>query len=348
MKDSSIPIVLPVTQSIREIERKQEEKRQLTLKKLSDAGVQIEKLPKEEVETGDGEYIRAFSKWHGYLESMRKNGRDERLVQLEDLLARIEAWRSSVATKNLMAPASVLPEHTMVFMAYTIASMKPGLKAEPSALIAAGVRSREINSLVDTLNQWLEEVQPASANTGESTNDAAMVFPSGESFAPSKPWDYAVYKPMKKTGQASWESSHERFLNGEHPQAIAMSPVNGKPIQMNTVVGHVLDGLVQGRPVPLDRLAQFIPPPTKSEWEHLREAEAATGMSVVDDPNTCGPGGNKFSLTEFLRPIMGDAFVDTPYTERTSEDKARFGHWCDKLKWYMALRRVNFEPTFSE
>jgi hypothetical protein len=53
-------------------------------------------------------------------------------------------------------------------------------------------------------------------------------------------------------------------------------------------------------------------------------------------------------MTEFLRPIMGDAFVDTPYSERTDAEKATFGHWCDKLKWYMALRRVNYEPSFSE
>jgi hypothetical protein len=71
-------------------------------------------------------------------------------------------------------------------------------------------------------------------------------------------------------------------------------------------------------------------------------------MSVVDDPNTSGIGGNKFTMTEFLRPIMGDAFVDTPYSERTDAEKATFGHWCDKLKWYMALRRVNYEPSFSE
>lgn len=347
MNDPNIPIVLPVTQTIREIERKEEERKQRVLKKLSDAGVKIEKLPKEEVETGDGEVIRAFSKWHNYLESMRKNGRDERLAQLEDLLARIEFWRINAAQQYRMAPAAVLAEHLMLSIAYAIASMKPGFKAEPSALIAAGVRTRELDSLVETLNQWVEEAQPASDNDAESNDDAKMVFPAGVPVTPQK-WEFAVYKPIKKTGKASWESSHERFLNGEHPQTIAINPTNGKPIQMATVVSHVLDGLVQGRPVPLDRLAQFLPPPTKSEWEQLREAEDATGMSVVDDPNTSGRGGSKFTMTEFLRPIMGDAFVDTPYNERTEEDKALFGNWCNALKWYMALRRVGYEPTFSD
>lgn len=348
LNDTNIPIILPVTQTIREIERKEEEKRQRVLKQLSDAGVKIEKLPEEEIKTGDGEVIRAFTKWHNYLESTRKNGRDERVAQLEDLLGRMESWRSNAAQQYRMAPAAVLAEHTMMSLAYTIASLKPGFKAEPSALIAAGVRSRELDSLVDALNQWIEEAQPASSANGEPIDDATMVFPAGAPFAPEKPWEFAVYKPMKKTGKASWESSHERFLNGEHPQTIAISPTNGKPIQMATVVGHVLDGLVQGRPVPLDRLAQFMPPPSKSEWEQLQDAEAATGMSVVGDPNTSGPGSSKFTMTEFLRPIMGDAFVDTPYNERTEEDKEKFGHWCNSLKWYMALRRIDYQPTFSE
>jgi hypothetical protein len=117
---------------------------------------------------------------------------------------------------------------------------------------------------------------------------------------------------------------------------------------MNTVVGHILDGLAQGRPVPLSRLAQFLPAPTKSEWEQLSQAEVTTGMSVVGDPDTCGPDGSKFTMTEFLRPIMGDAFFDTPYADRTDEDKVKFGQWCEKLKWYMALRRVGHEANFSD
>lgn len=71
-------------------------------------------------------------------------------------------------------------------------------------------------------------------------------------------------------------------------------------------------------------------------------------MNVAGDPATSGVNGDKFTLTEFLRPIMGDAFVDTPYSERTDEDKATFGRWCKLLKWYMAFRRVGYTPTFSE
>jgi hypothetical protein len=48
-----------------------------------------------------------------------------------------------------------------------------------------------------------------------------------------------------------------------------------------------------------------------------------------------------------LKPIMGDEFVDTPFTERSQPDKDKFGQLCNRLKWYMALRRVGYEPLFS-
>ena len=70
-------------------------------------------------------------------------------------------------------------------------------------------------------------------------------------------------------------------------------------------------------------------------------------MSVIGDANTSVVDGGKFSMMEFLRPIMGDAFVETPYTERTYEDKAAFGKWCWALTWYMALTHVGYEPKLD-
>jgi hypothetical protein len=298
LRNSSTPIMLPVPQSLREAEQKDEERRQRVLKDLEDAGVKVEQIPKEEVESGDGEVIRAFSKWHGYLGRLQQAENVQRHAQLEDLFGRIEKWRSDAAVRNEMAPAAVMAEHLMAAVSYAVSTMKPGLKVDREALVAAGVRSRELDSLVEALNFWIGEVQPGGAETVAVANDKPMTFPEGdEPFRPSKPWEHAVYKVVKKTGLASWESSHQRFLAGENPQTIAMSPANGRPIQVSTVIGHILDGLVQGRAVPLQRVAQFTSPPTKHEWEQLQEAERVTEMSVVADPNTSGRDGGKFTLT---------------------------------------------------
>jgi ATP-dependent DNA helicase RecQ/Werner syndrome ATP-dependent helicase len=343
-------IVLPVPASVREIERKEQERRERVLVQLEENGIERDKLPQEEVENGDGEVIRAYSKWHRYLEGLERSGKLERIPQVEALLAVIESWRSDTAIKHRMAPGAVLPEHTLVTIAYATATLPSGLKMDSPSLVAAGVRTRELDTLTHALNQWVDQVQPApsvAAGTGSTDEhcDVPMELPASEMMLGDS-WDYAIYKPMKKTGLASWESSYNRFCQGESPQAIAMSPVSGRPIQFTTVVGHVLEAVIHGRAVDLKRVAQFLPPPSKGEWEQLQMAEATTGMDVSADPNTSGINGEKWTMTEFLRPIMGDAFVDTPFSDRKEGDKAKFGKWCERLKWFTALRRAGYEPSF--
>lgn len=336
-------ITLPVPESVREFELKEQEKRERVLAKLEENGIKIDKLPREEVEKGDGEVIRAYSKWHSYMESAQRAGKVERIPQLEALITVIEKWRSETAIKHRMAPGAVLAEHTLVSIAYTAASMLPGMKIDSPSLVAAGVRTRELNSLTDALGQWVDEVQPAVEGSNDR-NDARMILAH---INPSSGWTYAAYKPAKKTGLATWESSYNRFAAGESPPTIAMAPASGKPIQVATVVGHILDAITHGRDVDAERLAKFLPPPSKGEWEQLRMAETSTNMDVAADPDTSGINGEKFAMTEFLRPIMGDQFVDTPFIERSQPDKDKFGNWCNRLKWYMALRRVGYEPPFS-
>jgi RecQ family ATP-dependent DNA helicase len=352
LHDTSAPITLPVPQSLRDLEAEEEEKRQKKFDLLEKAGVDLKQIPKEELALGDGDVIRAFSKWHSYLDALYKGNKEDRIQQLEDLRLRIDAWRMDTADKFRVAPATVLAEHIVLRIAYTAASMKPGVKVDKEALVAAGVRSREIDSLVIRLSEWVDEVQPAvqtsDVSGGAQDGAGAMVF-DDTPFQPKQQWEYAVYKSQKKTGLATWESSHQRFLQGEHPASIAMAPANGRPIQIGTVMLHILQGLELGRETPLKKLAQLsTAPPNSVEWDELVRVEALTGMSVVDDPNTSGVDGGKFTMTEFLRPIMGDAFIDTPFNERNDVDKAKFGKWCELLKWYMGLKRVGYEPKFSE
>lgn len=158
-----------------------------------------------------------------------------------------------------------------------------------------------------------------------------------------------VYKPQKKTGKATWEVSYDRFVNGEHPQTIAMTQTSGKPIQVATVVGHLLQALEQGRAVDIHRLATSDTPPTKNEWEELERCSIETGLDVTGDPATSGVDSGRFSMKDFLVPIMGNSFCLKDYTERTPEESAAFSKWCGLLKWYMALKRVNYTPiSFSK
>ena len=95
-------------------------------------------------------------------------------------------------------------------------------------------------------------------------------------------WRFAVYKPNKKTGTASWELSYDQFAKGKPRQTIAMTQTSGKPIQLATVVGHIFDGLVQCRLVDLHRLSLADPPPTKGEWQDHERCCVDTAIDVTN------------------------------------------------------------------
>jgi hypothetical protein len=321
-----------------------EEKRQRVLQQLEANGIQSNKLPKHEVESGDGEVIRAYSKWHNFLDTLRRNNNIERLQQMETLLSKIEQWRSNTAVRNRMAPGSVLSEHTLVSIAYAVATMPPGVKIDTETLYTVGVRTNEISSLVSILGEWVDQYQPKTNvdNTTASIRNMELRIIQGH-----KPWKYAVYKPAKKTGVTTWEVSYNRFANGDSPQAIAISQPNGKqPIQVKTVVGHLLEALEHGREVDLSRLYQFLPPPNEQEWNQLLQAEITSGMDIAADPMTSGKDRSRWTMTDFLAPIVGDDIAYKPHADRTPEERETFGYWCDRLTWYKTLRRCGYEPTF--
>lgn len=342
LRTATAPIVLPVPELVRQIERKEEERRQRVLAKLEENGVPRQNLPAKELQDGDGPVVRAYSKWHNYLEGIQQKGQEERRAQLDELVASIETWRSEVAVAHRMAPASVLAEHMLVSVAYTLATLPPGQKLDAESLMAAGVRSKEVGSLVAVLAAWVDQYRPAVAVTDGS--GPSLIDVSACHFDGAKKWKHAVYKPQKKSGKAVWELSYDRFDKGESPQAIAMLPSDGrKPIQAKTVVGHIFDAAINGRKVDFTRLVDLMPPPNTLEWKQLEDAEAAQAMDCTGDPETSGKDGMRFGMTDMLQPIVGDEVANKGFSERTEAEKELFSAWCDKLKWYMTLRRIDYK-----
>mmetsp|Transcript_31787 Transcript_31787/g.76977 ORF Transcript_31787/g.76977 Transcript_31787/m.76977 type:complete len:373 (-) Transcript_31787:150-1268(-) len=346
---SSGEIVLPVPPSVREQEKLEEEKMRKTLAELEGKGVDLQQIPQEELEAGDGEAISALKRWYSYIDYWEGRERSDVVDRLDDLKGRIEAWRMDMAERFRMAPASVMEEHLLVKVAYAAASLRAGTRMDEDALVAAGVRSNGIDELTATLADWAKtwkEDEKDGANDGDGAGDSTMSFAPG-AFCPKNSWAYAVYKPNKKTGKATWELSYDRFVEGQNPQTIAMTQKSGKPIQVATVVGHILEAIVQGRAVDLGRLALVEPPPVRSDWEEMIRCERDTGLDPTGDPATSGPAGERFAMKDFLLPIMGNSFVLKEWKERTPVESAKFTKWCGCLKWYLALRRVGYEPTFG-
>jgi hypothetical protein len=339
---SQAPISLPVPEYLRDVEKREEARRQKIMADLEKGGFQ-EKIPASELEKGDGDVIRAYSKWQNYIETARGLNKTERVVQLERLLSSIEAWRTRMATQYEMAPVSVIPEHIMVSIAYAVASSPSGSKLTADSLVAAGVRSREMNSLLAVLAEWVDDAQPKATVEATESNMRRM---SLDKIPPRPPWQFAVYKAQKKTNLAAWEQSYNRYTEGESIQAIAMSPAAGRqPIQVKTVAGHILDAVIHGRPVDPSGLFDAMPPPTQTEWEKLIEAHATAEMDPCADPETSGTGGSKYTLTDAIRPIVLGV-ADIPFAERSDADKAVLGHWYDRLKWFISLKRGGVEPEF--
>ena len=342
--------MLPVPQYIREIELAEAEKRKKALEELEKKGVDLQHIPKEEIEAGEGDAIAAFNHWFSYMERLEQSGRTEFVNQMDDLKARVVAWRLDTAERLRIAPTSVMEEHLLFKVAYATATLPPGQLMAKESLAAAGVRDNGIEELTKVLAEWTETVKESRKGDVDSDKDAQdvpMSFKPGEKVTPQRPWAYSVYRPMKKTGKANWEVSYDRFKKGEHPQTIAMKQQSGKPIQVATVIGHLLEPLQQGRPVNVQKLASFAEPPTKSQWEQLAGCEQETGIDVTKDPATSGKNGEKFAMRDFLSPIMGPTFTAKDYKERTPEESAKWGQWINNLNWYLAFRRVRFTPRFE-
>eukprot|EP00594_Rhizosolenia_setigera_P004227 CAMPEP_0178948180 /NCGR_PEP_ID=MMETSP0789-20121207/5326_1 /TAXON_ID=3005 /ORGANISM="Rhizosolenia setigera, Strain CCMP 1694" /LENGTH=1048 /DNA_ID=CAMNT_0020628511 /DNA_START=100 /DNA_END=3246 /DNA_ORIENTATION=- len=345
LRNPSAKIELPVPPSIREIEAQEEAKRQRMLEELQKEGVDLSQIPKKEIDKGveDSDVLRAYKKWTDYLARLKKIGKEERLAELEDLQKRIETWRMRTAEKLRMAPASVMPDHLIVNIAYTSASSHLPMEAE--SLRSVGLRSGGLDDLVMVLKQWALDTKKTTDDEEGVTNKkkaTPMYFSDDFVLEPAKGWEHAVYKQNKKTGLASWESSYDRFVKGgEHPQAIAIKPANGKPIQVATVINHILQGLLHGRPVPLGRLSKFAHNlPTEEEWEELTKCEVESQINPVDDP--------KASMTTFLERIMGEEFTNGPKELRSAEDIEKFRKWISQVQFYFIFRRVDYTPTFTK
>ena len=353
LKTPTEPILLPVPDSLREMERQAEMKRQRVLQQLKDAGVEISKLPQKEIEDGDGEVIQAYLKWNRRLEALEQADKVERLEELRELFQIIQRWRSDAAMTLQMAPANVLAEHLVFATAYTAQSLPAGMCLTVSDLEQTGARNRLIPTLTSDINAWLTKYQKStpgamSTSADDDIDDEVLQFPSGQVQATK--WAYAVYRPNKKTGLASWESSYLRFSKGESPTAIAMAPTSGKPLAVTTVIGHIQEAMVQGRSVDLQRLSSFAAAtlPTKSQWSRLEEAETEMNMSVVGDPTTSGAEGGAYSMTALLQPIMGKEFTEKSHDQRTDNERQAFNAWCQALHWYQLLKRAGISPQFRK
>ena len=352
------PLMLPVPEVVRRSDKKAAEEAAALRKQVEQAlqsrGVDAALVPEAELQpyANGGPVTDAILAYTNTIAGWRARGQDAKADAHEELLERIRTWRQSEAERLRLAPASVLPDH----QAMSLVKVKPQQK---ESLQALGVRVAGAAGLLAVLDQWRadqgadllgssQEAGGSQGGAGGVGGAAASSSPAGGSarplplppgrFQPAKPWALAKPPPAAGKKPAAWEESWRRFTAGEGAEAIALQQPNGKAIQTNSVVGHLMVALTQGRPVDLHRLATFIAPPTLEQWECLREAEDAARMDVVAD--------EKAQMTKLLAAFLPAA--STEFANRTPQEKALLEMWYGRCHWYMALRRVGFEPAGAD
>ena len=185
---------------------------------------------------------------------------------------------------------------------------------------------------------------------GEARTDASDKRMRLASFAPVKPWPFALYKPRKKKGcpdePPPWETSWRRLWR-RSAAAIALTQPSGRAMQVTTVVGHLLEALTQGRTVDFKRLGSFEGLadrfPTEREWRSMDDAADRTAQDPAGDPAS-------FSQRELLRSdaLLGAEAVDVDRELKSEMQRAAEASWYDKIRVYVALRRAGVEPEWDD
>eukprot|EP01043_Picozoa_sp_COSAG02_P007686 COSAG02_NODE_234_length_27784_cov_12.556872_17_plen_997_part_00 len=333
---SGRPIVLPVPAAIRRIEEAEAEKAAKQRKELEDSGVKLSKIPKKELDEGDGPILKAELNWVRRL----KNSSPERRTKLEALLSKILEWRAAEAQQLQMAPATILPDYRAKQIAYSEIQTTEGLKS-------LGLRSSSVTTLAATTSKALLDLG-LGVDQGPSASAAGgaapvLLLPDGI-FRPAAPWPFSNSQPGKT--KKPWLISYERWAEqGQHLESIALNQIDAKgnpknAVKQSTIVGHLLTAFGDhGKPMELRRLQhegglQF----TQAEWEKVDEAALVAEQDPVGSATFV-----KKEIVEALEPELSAK----DFKERSEQEQATMTRWYSLLSLWSSLKRAGCPVTFG-
>ena len=119
--NSRDPIMLPVPAGIRRVEEAEAAKAAALREELTKAGCDVSKIPKKQLEEGEGVILNAEKSWVRRLKAWKEGGNEEKAKKFEALLERIYEWRQSEAESLRMAPATILEDYKAKMIAYSTA-----------------------------------------------------------------------------------------------------------------------------------------------------------------------------------------------------------------------------------
>eukprot|EP00939_MAST-03C_sp_MAST-3C-sp1_P003023 g3023.t1 len=360
LRNEGTSILLPPPRSLLAAEQKHREKIEAKMERLAAIGVDLSCVPQSELDHGSGPILGALQTWASTIARYRSSGRNELADRCEELVRRLNAWRDEKAQHLDMAPANVLATHTIRTIAYS----KPRTAAELRAL---GVRVKGVEELAVSLSRWLKELCLDNQDPdvdGGAENVAPIIFPAGVFVAddPRPPYAPEAPKRKKKAGTATkkpqWAVSHELFhVKGMTPSVIAAT--GGKrPVQCNTIVGHLLNALVDGRPLDLRRLWSALPSgetfPNAQTWRQIEAVHAACGHDLASPTSwLSGTGSKNFQFAhtmEYMKRIDGSklaSILDIDWKDRTDSQRALCSRYRGSIARWSLLKRARVPISFG-
>ena len=201
-----------------------------------------------------GSIIESEMRWARHTRRIKEKGDKARLSKLNELLDLVIQWREEQAIALSMAPFSVLADH----IARTVA-----ITCERNTVSAEGLAQAGVRGQVATLHTKIHEWQLAHGlqNAGDSDpasagGDPTLSIPAG--------WKPGAWSGAKKVSPQIMESFNRFMEKKEDVSAIAMK--RDKPVQVGTVVGHLMDAVGNGMVLDFSRIpCEF--QVRKSQWD---------------------------------------------------------------------------------
>eukprot|EP00041_Stephanoeca_diplocostata_P029522 m.874384 g.874384 ORF g.874384 m.874384 type:complete len:929 (-) comp23574_c0_seq5:426-3212(-) len=307
---------------------------------LRDSGVDLSTIPQTELTNGGvgGPNLDAEENWIKLLARYREKGDIDREKNMKTLLQRIMTWREKQAVALRMAPAAVCTNALAKRLAYVMPTTVDGVRG-------VGLRVGALETLADTIEHALTEFgwrQASASDPSTATEDQEMIFAVGKWSKPG-----VAHRQVSATSSVAFEKSAARFQQGENIHAIAANPGVTKagkakaPVQVSTILSHLLRAAEMGIPIDLARLKANLEgnstdlPPTQREWDQILSAVDESGVDVLDPT----------APTKVLLEKVFPAGLK-PKEEKTVEEDVMTKTWYAKIRWFCALRRLEYPIQF--
>jgi len=331
-------MVVEVPPFVRDHEKEVKKKVEEKMEELKEFGVDVSVIPKEEIDEGEGFALKAMS---GYTSTLKRLAvSDERdktnsMEELQTLKVLVFEWRLTTALVVGISPVALMNDSLL----YNIVVLANNSKIAKDAIIAQGITIAEnyLDELLNMLDSWSKEFRPRLHPVCDENKENSVLV---DYLVKPKAWTNFVYKPVKKTGEAFWESSWKRFQDGESLQTIALA--REKALTPITIFGHVLKGLEMGREVDLKKLMEQCPRelPSLDVWEEMECAFDAAGVDIFSaGAKEPSPGA---ILEHSPNHEVSSAF-STPYVERTDAQKEITGTYGLFVKLLVTFKRTGVE-----